>query len=164
MKILIVLFALIVLLLGISYLVSGGQTEIIHTVQIKKTPYEVLHYIADMRNELKWNPEAEYVEQKSDGPIEVGTVFSAKWQRSDTIDVTVIEYYPPYWVVFKNGGPLQITRRWTLSPSGATTKLELKWMATPAGFTRAIFPVYRMQMKAQEKKNMLRLKQALENN
>ncbi|MBK7873749.1 MAG: hypothetical protein IPJ74_25370 [Saprospiraceae bacterium] len=106
-RVLLIFLAIIVVLLGVSYMISGGQTEIINTVQIKKPPYEVIDYIADMRNELKWNPELQYVEKKSDGPIDVGTVFSAKWHRSDTLDVTATEYYPPYWVAFANRGHLK---------------------------------------------------------
>ena len=163
-RVLLIIIALIVLLFGISYMISGGQTEIVNSIKINKPAHEVLNYIADMRNELKWNPHAQYVEKMSTGPIEVGTVFRAKWHMSDTIDVTVTQYYPPYWVTFENGGQLEVTLKLVLSPSGEETELESKFIAIPHGFIRAIFPIFKAQLKAQEKENMINLKKALEGN
>ena len=163
-RVVLIIFAIIVLLLGISYWRSGGQTEIVNSIQINKPTYEVLDYIADMRNELKWNPDAQYIEKMSAGPIEVGTVFRAKWHMSDTIDVTVTQYYPPYWVAFENGGPLEVILKLVLSPIGEGTELESKFIATPHGFIRAIFPIFKARLKAQEKENMINLKKALESN
>lgn len=163
-RILLIFFMLIALFLGVSYVISGGQTEIINSVQINKPPNEVFDYIADMRNELKWNPDVQYMEKKSAGAIDVGTVFRAKWHLSDTIDVEVTQYYPPYWVTFENGGPLEVNLKLILSPMGEATKLESKFVATPHGFIRAIFPIFKAQIKAQEKENMSNLKKALEKN
>lgn len=161
-RVLLLVFGLIVLLLGIFYMMSGSQTEIVNTIQINKPPYEVIDYISDMRNELKWNPDVQYVEKKSDGPIDVGTVFRAKWHKSDTLDVTVTEYYPPYWVAFENA--LEGAHKLVLSPIEEGTKLESTFITTPHGFTRAIFPIFKAQLKAQKKENMMNLKRALENN
>lgn len=164
MRVLFVFLAAVVLLLGASYMASGGQTEIVNTVQINKPPYEVFNYVSDMRNEVNWNPDVQYVAKKSAGPVETGTIFSAKWRQSDTMDVTITQYYPPYSVTFENGGPLEVTLQLQLLKVGEATKLESKFMATPHGFTRAIFPVLKSQMEAREKENMTHLKKILERN
>ena len=163
-RVLLLFFALTVLSLGVSYMLSGGQVEIVNTVQINKSPYEVFDYISDMRNELKWTPDVQYMEKKSAGPVEVGTVFRAKWHKSDTIDVTITQYYPPYSVTFQNGGPLEVTLLLQLFKTGEQTKLESRFTAIPHGFLRAIFPVVKSQIKAREKENMINLKKALERN
>lgn len=161
-RVLWIIFTLIVVSLGISYMVSGGQTKIVNTVVINKSPNEVFDFIADMRNELKWNPDVQYMEKKSDGPVETGTVFRAKWRMSDTLDVTLSQYYPPYSVTFENGGPIEVNLKLVLLKKGDATELESTFLATPHGFVRAIFPIIKSKMKAQEKENMVNLKKALE--
>lgn len=159
---LLIVVGLIAVLLSVSYIVSGGETVIVNTVEINKSPYDVFDYIADMRNELKWNPDAQFMEKKSEGAIDVGTVFRAKWHMSDTLDVTVSQYYPPYWVTFENGGPIEVTLKLVLSKKADTTQLESTFKATPHGFVRVIFPIVKSKMKAREKENMVNLKRALE--
>ena len=66
--------------------------------------------------------------------------------------------------VFENGGQLEVTLKLVLSPSGEETELESKFIAIPHGFIRAIFPIFKAQLKAQEKENMINLKKALEGN
>lgn len=162
MRVMLLFIALIALSLSVSYMLSGSPVEIVNSVQINKSPYEVFDYIADMRNELKWNPDVQYMEKKSAGPVEAGTVFRAKWHRSDTIDVTITQYYPPYSVGFQNGGPLEVNLLLQLFKTGDQTKLESRFTATPHGFLRAIFPIVKWQLEAQEKETMLHLKKALE--
>lgn len=159
-----VLLALLVVSLGLSYLLSGGQTEFVNTVEINKSPNEVIDFISDMRNELKWNTDVQFVEKTSDGPIDVGTVFRAKWKMSDTVNVTVTQYYPPYSVTFENGGPLEVTLKLTLTKTGESTQLESRFLATPHGFVRAIFPIVKSKMAVQEKEYMVKLKKAIEEN
>ncbi|MBI1224672.1 MAG: hypothetical protein GC192_05510 [Bacteroidetes bacterium] len=159
---LLMLLAILFVSLGVSYILSGNQAEIVNTVEINKSPNEVIDFISDMRNELKWNPDLQFMEKKSPGPIDVGTVFRAKWHMSDTLDVTVTQFYPPYSVTFENGGAIEVVHKLTLTKMGDSTRLESQFMATPHGFARAIFPTIKSRIEAQEKKNMKNLKKALE--
>lgn len=147
----------------LSYLLSGGKTEIFNQVQIQKPPEVVFDFISDMRNELNWNPDAAFIEKKTEGDIGIGSVFKAKWSLSDTIDVAITKYDRPFDVTFENGGQLEVKLILKLTAIDSTaTKLESTFIATPHGFIRVIFPFFKRQLKSQESINMQNLKNALE--
>ncbi len=161
-RVLLIFAALILVTLGISYMVSGGQSEIINHVSVQKSPDVVFDYITDMRNELKWNPDVMFMEKQTNGPIGKGTSFRAKWHLSDTINVFVTHYERPYEVTFENGGPIEVTLQLKLNSNGPKTELESRFIATPHGFVRAIFPIFKARIKAQERQNMVNLKNAID--
>lgn len=63
--VLLALFGILTIGLGISYLVNGGEYRIFNKVIINKPSSEVFDFIADMRNELKWNPDVQFMEKKT---------------------------------------------------------------------------------------------------
>ncbi len=164
--ILFVILGLVILfsvLLGIFYLLSGRPTVITNQVIIQRPQETVFDFVADMRNELKWNPDVQTMEKLTEGTIGIGTNFLAKWTLSDTINVEIIRYERPYYVTFVNGGKLGVTLELSLSSSENKTEMNTKFIATPNGFLRAIFPVMKNRLKYQEQKNMENLKSFLEN-
>ena len=60
----------------------------------------MFNYISDMRNELKWNPDVQYMKKTTDGPEGVGTHFKAKWNMSDTLDEEITRFDPPNNLTF----------------------------------------------------------------
>ncbi len=162
LRAILILIAFVILALAVSYLVSGGQTAIVNHVTINRPPDVVFDYVADMRNELKWNDDVELVEKSSEGPVGLGTTYRAKWEMSDTLGVTVTSYERPRLVTFQNGGALEVTVELRLSPNGEATDLEARFLVTPHGFARAMFPIIGSQLKTAESKNMQELKRALE--
>ncbi|HEX5167992.1 MAG TPA: SRPBCC family protein [Cyclobacteriaceae bacterium] len=157
-----VVAALLIVTINISYLVSGGPTTIVNHVKIKANPEAVFEFASDMRNEVKWNPHVVYMAKISDGPIDSGTRFRAKWDLSDTVDVVITRYDEPHFVTFKNGGPIEVTVEIKLTSVGSDTEMESKFTATPHGFMRAIFPIFLMNIKKQEKEVMQNIKKAIE--
>ena len=115
-----------------------------------------------MRNELKWNPDVQFMDKLTEGPIGVGTRFKAKWHLSDTIEVEITRYDRPNYVTFVNGGSLEVTLDLNLLTSESATELKTKFIATPHGFLRTIFPVMKRKLKSQELENMNNLKKSLE--
>jgi uncharacterized protein YndB with AHSA1/START domain len=162
LRILLVLVALLLLALGISYVVSGGPSTVVSKVHIRQQPDAVFNFISDMRNELKWNPDVLYMEKTSEGPVGLGTRFRAKWHMSDTVDIVLKRYEPPLHATFENGGPVEVSLQITLTPASDGTDLEADFIATPHGFIRAIFPLFKAQIAKQEQENMINLKKALE--
>lgn len=156
------LLMLIIITLGISYLLSGGPSTIISHVRISKQPEVVFDYIADMRNELKWNPDVMFMEKVSMDSVGLGTNFRAKWHMSDTIDVVITNYERPNGVTFQNGGELEVNLELKLTPMGNETEIESRFIVTPHGFLRAIFPLLKSKLKDQESVNMVNLKRAIE--
>lgn len=157
---LVVLFSLT---LGIFYLLSGRPSVIANHVILQIPQETVFDFVADMRNELKWNPDVQTMEKLNEGPIGIGTHFLAKWTLSDTINVEITRYERPAYVTFENGGQLSVILELSLSSSDNTTEMNTIFIATPHGFLRAIFPVMKNRLKSQERDNMDNLKRFLEN-
>ena len=68
--ILFVILGLVVLfsvLLGIFYLLSGRPSVITNHVIIQRPQETVFDFVADMRNELKWNPDVQTMEKLTEG-------------------------------------------------------------------------------------------------
>lgn len=162
LRIVLIFLFLVILALAVSYLIFGGTTEIVSRVTIQRSPEQVFAYISDMRNEVKWNPDVQYMEKISDGPVRVGTRFRAKWHMSDTVNVIITDLQPPYHATFENGGPVEVKLDVFLRPGGSGTNFESHFIATPHGFVRAIFPIFKSRIKSQEQENMVNLKKALE--
>ena len=148
--------------LGISYLVSGSASVINNHIIIQRPQETVFDFVADMRNELAWNPDVQFMEKISAGPVGIGTRFLAKWHLSDTLEVEIMRYERPNYVTFVNGGPLEVKLELSLSNSDKKTEMDSKFIATPHGFLRAIFPIMKSRLESQEQENMKNLKKALE--
>lgn len=159
----IILIGIIVAGLLVSYLINGGEHKIVNKVNISKPQKEVFDFVADMRNELKWNPDVQYMEKVSEDGISENTRFKAKWHLSDTIIVTIIKYISPSDLTFVNGGAIKVTLNLTFKfLSDSETVMQSEFIAEPNGFARAIFPVIKKQMAKQEKLNMVNLKNYIE--
>lgn len=164
-RVLLVLAGILIIGLCISYLINGGEHTITNNVKINRPQSEVFDFIADMRNELKWNPDVQFMEKKTEGAIANGTKFKAKWHLSDTLEVTVQKFDKPHHLTFVNGGAIEVTLNLTLNSLDASlTEMQSEFIAKPNGFTRAIFPIIKRQMEKQEKLNMINLKNYIENN
>ena len=162
LRILAALLVVVIAILAVFYHMSDGPSTIVSHVRINKPPHVVFNYISDMRNELKWNPDVQYMQKTTDGPIGVGTRFKAKWHLSDTIDEEITRLVSPTDVTFENGGSLAVSLQVHLTGVDSATEMEARFIATPHGFLRAIFPIMRSKLKQQEAENMVNLKRAIE--
>jgi len=133
-----------------------------NTVTIACTPEQAFDYLVDLRNELEWNPRVESMEKVTDGPIAVGTTYTAKWKSSPSLQVECIEYDRPRRWAYHNGGPIEVTVSVQLEPSDGGTLLSSQFDARPHGWFRVIFPVFLLMMKKEERANMTHLRVALE--
>ena len=133
-----------------------------NSVQIDRSPEEVFDYLVDLRNELEWNPDAQSMEKLTDGPIDVGTKFLAKWKQSELIEVECTQYDRPRRWTYSNGGPLSVVFDVTLTPQGSGSLLAARFDARPHGLLKLFFPVLLQMLKRAEKRNMRDIKNALE--
>ena len=133
-----------------------------NSVQIHRSPEEVFDYLVDLRNELEWNPDAQSMEKKTDGPINVGTKFLAKWKQSQLIEVECTRFDRPHGWAYSNGGALSVVFDVTLTPQGTGTLLAAHFDARPHGLLKLFFPVLLQMLKRAEKRNMRDIKNALE--
>ena len=161
---LLALVVLVILQLGVFYLISGHPAPIKNQVIIHRSQETVFDFIADMTNELKWNPDVQVMEKQSAGPVGLGTHFRAKWSLSPMLDVEITRFDRPHDVTFANGGPLEVKLELNVTSRNNQTELNTTFSPTPHGFLRAIFPIMKRSLIAQERENMVNLKKVLESN
>ncbi len=133
-----------------------------NVVLIERSPEDVFDYLVDLRNELEWNPGTESMKKITDGPVDVGTRFLAKWKQSKQLEVECTNFERPRHWTYTNGGPVSVRLSIELSPTESGTELRSTFDAHPNGLFRIIFPIFIQVMKRQEGRNMTNLKAALE--
>jgi carbon monoxide dehydrogenase subunit G len=138
------------------------MTVIENSVQLERPPEDVFDYLVDMRNELEWNPDVESMEKILDGPIGLGTKFRAKWKQTELVEVECVEFERPLAWRYDGGGPLSASVRATLAPHGAGSLLTVYFDVRAHGKLRLLFPVLLPMLRRSEKKNMSRIKRAVE--
>lgn len=138
------------------------MTVIENHVDIDRSPEEVFDYLVDLRNEAKWNPDVESMEKITEGPIGMGTKFLAKWKQSDLLEVECTRYERPRAWCYCNGGPVSVQLDITVTPQGSGSHLTARFDAHPHGMMKLFFPVFLQVMKRSEKRNMPRMKAAVE--
>jgi uncharacterized protein YndB with AHSA1/START domain len=65
-------------------------------------PDRTFEYLADVRNEARWNPWAISVEQVGNEPIGEGARFSGRYRRVGRADQWLAEYRPPRHIVYRS--------------------------------------------------------------
>lgn len=133
-----------------------------NTVEIARPVEEVFDFAADLRNELRWNPDVESMEMIGTGPIGLGTRFRAKWHTSPPIVTECTLYERPARFSYHNGGPVEVDLTISLTPTPTGTLLKSRFDARAHGLFRLIFPVFLVILRRQEKANMANVKRFLE--
>jgi hypothetical protein len=133
-----------------------------NSVEIARPVDEVFDFAADMRNELKWNPDVESMEKITEGPVGLGTRFKAKWHTSPPVTTECTHFDRPSSFAYHNGGPIEVDLTITLGSTPGGTLLTSRFDARPNGLIRLIFPVFLIILRRQEKANMVNVKRALE--
>ena len=136
-----------------------------NSVEISRSPEDVFDYLSNVRNEPSWNPDCEWVEATSDGPIGVGSRFRAKWKQGPVIETSITRFQRPRRWTYQNGGPVSLVLEITLeaTPAGGTRLTSVgTWSAN--GPMRLIFPLFVRTMRKAEVEVMSNLRRALEEN
>ena len=68
-------------------------------------PERVFDYIADVRNEQRWQKDMLRAEKTSDGPLGDGTTFDTEYRGFGRMTLTLREYRRPEHVVIDGDGP-----------------------------------------------------------
>ena len=116
-----------------------GETVVRRPVQ------EVFDFVADERNEPRFNPRMTRAEQLTAGPVGRGTrwgttVVSRGGPREMVTEVT--EFDPPYLIGSRTlVGDSEITGTVCFAPEGAGTRMRWCWQVQPHGWMRLLGPV-----------------------
>ena len=116
-----------------------GETVVRRPVQ------EVFDFVADERNEPRFNPRMTRAEQLTPGPVgrgtRWGTTVVAGGRRQEMV-TEVTEYDPPYVLGSRTlVGGSEVTGSVSFATEGARTRMRWDWEVRPRGWMRLLGPV-----------------------
>ena len=124
----------------------GVNMRFEETFDVRADRNRAFQYLADVRNEVKWNPWAISVDKISEGPIGKDSRFRGKYKRVGTTEQWLSEYTNPSHVVYQaktmNGRMV-----FDLEPSGAGATVRLVAEAHPTGLMKLMVPFMTLMMR-----------------
>jgi carbon monoxide dehydrogenase subunit G len=109
-----------------------------------EVPYpqeEVFDFLADVRNEERWHPDATSVELEGDGPIGPGSKFRVHYRRLGLIELEILEFVRPWQLVFRATGATKAVYQSRLEASDGGTKIVTVADAQARGLGRLLWPL-----------------------
>jgi hypothetical protein len=126
----------------------------------------VFDFVADERNEPRYNPRMLRVEKLSPGPIGLGTRFrTAMTSRPRPAEMTIewIGYDPPRRLAsWTHLSTMEIRGALTFDPVPEGTRMRWSWVAQPGGVFKLLTPVVARTGRRQEQRIWANLKRVLE--
>ncbi len=135
-------------------------------IVINRPVEEVFDFVADERNEPRYNPEMRRAEQISDGPIGVGTRFRAETvSRGRTVEM-VIEFTgyerPRRLEEIAHMSSMDLQGSLTFDPVPEGTRMRWSWDLEPRGILKLMSPLVARMGRRQEQRIWVGLKHLLE--
>jgi hypothetical protein len=132
-------------------------------VEATRPVEEVFDFLADIRNEVAWNPRVISLEKTSSGPIAAGTTFRGRYQGLGPLETELIEYERPARLGFRSIGPrMRLAGTFTLTATQHGASVVLVADLQPQGIFKLLEPLMAPMLKRQNAAAAARLKQALE--
>ena len=142
------------------------MTHVNGQIIIHRPVDEVFDFVADERNEPRYNPQMRYVEQTSAGPIGVGTTFRAEsTSRGRPVIMTIAftEYQRPRRLTSATHlSTMDIQGTLTFDPVPEGTRMRWSWSLKPRGMLKLMTPVIALIGRRQEQTIWTGLKRYLE--
>ncbi|WP_226672610.1 SRPBCC family protein [Rossellomorea aquimaris] len=129
---------------------------------------KVAEYAADPDHAPEWYVNIDSAEWRTEKPLSVHSqiAFKARFLGKDLSYVYEIkEFVPGQKLVMKTANgpfPMETTYEWE-SIDGQTTKMTLRNQGDPIGFSRVMMPLMSVMMKKANKKDLMKIKEILEN-
>lgn len=135
-------------------------------ILIDRPPATVFDFVADERNEPRFNPRMSDCELQTEGPIGVGSRFRATMRAAGrTVPMTVefTGYDPPRRLASHSSAlGAEIDGELVFEPVGASTRMRWSWDVRPRGPARLLGPVVALVGERQERQTWEQLKAVLE--
>ena len=142
------------------------MTHVDGQIIIHRPVDEVFDFVADERNEPRYNPQMRYAEQTSAGPIGVGTTFRAEsTSRGRPVMMTIAftEYQRPRRLTSATHlSTMDIQGTLTFDPVPEGTRMRWSWNLQPQGMLKLMTPVIALIGRRQERTIWTGLKRYLE--
>ncbi|MGZ6391081.1 MAG: SRPBCC family protein, partial [Ktedonobacterales bacterium] len=127
---------------------------------------EVFDFVADERNEPRYNPQMRWAEQTSAGPIGVGTTFRAEITsrgRPVVMTITFTDFERPQRLTSTTHlSTMDIQGTLTFDPVPQGTRMRWSWELEPRGMLKLMTPVVVLIGRRQERTIWTGLKRCLE--
>lgn len=114
--------------------------------EVKSNPQATFDYLADVRNEAKWNPWAISVEKLGEGPIGKDARFRGKYRRVGTAEQWLSEYVPPRRVTYQSK-TMDGRMLFDIEPKGQGSGVRLVAEAHPKGLMKLMTPFMTAMMR-----------------
>jgi carbon monoxide dehydrogenase subunit G len=111
------------------------------TLEVQYPREEVFDFLADLRNEQLWHPDVESVELESEGPIEAGAKFRARYRRLGTVELELLEVVRPERLIVAATGATRAVYETRLEPADGGTKVTTVADAQLRGPARLLWPM-----------------------
>ena len=119
-------------------------------VVVDRPTEEVYDFLADVRNEERWNPNVVRIESESDGPLLVGGVFEGVYRRGGRMRFELVEAVRPSTLVFEGGGrQMALVATLHLKRVGPATHVRMTADMEARGALRLIAPLLRQPIQRQ---------------
>ncbi|HSE71412.1 MAG TPA: SRPBCC family protein [Nocardioidaceae bacterium] len=142
------------------------MTRIEGSIDIRCAPEVVFDYVADQRNEPRYNPHMLLSEKVTDGPVEAGTRFRAMVAARRIprgMDIELTGYDRPHHLASTttmSSGKVTGTIAFVPIPEG--TRMSWVWDVEPLGSARVLTPLIKVLGHRQERAIWTGLKRHLE--
>ncbi len=137
-----------------------------NTITINRPIEKVFAFVADYRNNVKWQTGVIAAEITSPGPVGVGTKYKYDAEimgRKMETSGELTAYDPPLKIAWKSSsGPFPMSGSTTFESVDGGTLVTDTIEAEPGGFFKLAEPLLMKQMQGQTEKDVKKLKELLE--
>jgi hypothetical protein len=130
--------------------------------RVSRSPEDVFDFLADLRNESRWNPRVVGIQQVTPGPVGTGTKFHGTYRGIGELNTVLTTCDRPSRIAFRSEGPrMDIEGVFMLTEASDGTDVALNADLRPRGLLSKIAPLMGPLFRRQNAAAAKRLKAAL---
>jgi carbon monoxide dehydrogenase subunit G len=119
-------------------------------VLVVRPAEEVFDFLADVRNEERWNPNVVRIEGAPNRPLSVGDTFEGIYRRGGRMRFELVEAIRPSRLVFRGGGrQMRLVATLELESAGSATRVRMRGEMKPRGPLMLFAPFLRKPIERQ---------------
>ncbi|HEY7196140.1 MAG TPA: SRPBCC family protein [Gaiellaceae bacterium] len=126
-----------------------------HDVHVSASPEEAFDRLADMRNEIDWNPMTTEMAKASEGEVGSGTRFEGKMKRVGSMYMVISDYDRPRRLGMRGGSRgADVHFTANFEPADGGTRIHTELGLEPKGIVKLFTPLMARQVPKQEVESM----------
>jgi len=131
---------------------------------VSHQPAAVFGFVADVRNEEKWNPRIRSIQKVTEGPVTTGTLFDGDYAPPmGRLRITVTQHAAPRRVCFScQGRNMDFDVQIEIGPEGPRSAVALDMQVRPRGVFRLLLPILARSFQRQNDAALARMCEGIE--